>query len=155
MAEAALVMPLFLAVLLGAIRILFVCYQGIRLQYEVSETMRMTFTLDKAARGQSGWQQYFTQTLSNRAQAIRLSGLLSSTQSGGGLGGGGIASGNIAVQYRNGTAWPNSAALPGDTVSVTILSTEPILPAGLIDVSSFGITLRAKAVAIIHRTQDE
>ena len=158
MAEAALVMPLFLAVLLGAVRILVICYQGIRLQYEVSETMRMTFTLDKAARSNRTWGDYFPSTLFTR---VRGTGVSIRFYNGAGQNKM-IDPNNYKLSHTNsaGTTqetwtWPGADALPGETVSVTILSPQQILPAELAGISSASITLRAKAVAVIHRTQDE
>lgn len=146
MVEAAIAMPLFFAVLLSSIRILVICYQGIRLQYEVSETTRMTFTLDRAARGTPTWQNYFSNTLAARASGAGLSGLT-----------------NIKVSHIvtiSGTPiplpqWPGSKAKPGDTFSVEVTSEEPLLPEALAGIAAPSITLRAKAVAMIQRTEAE
>jgi len=157
MAEAAIVMPLFLAVLLGSIRILLICYQGIRLQYEVSETMRMTFTLDKAARGGLDWANYFANTLMPRARATGVTVRFYGSTAGARM----IDPRDYELSYTDSfgqttQGWPGAAALPGETFSLTIKSQEPLLPAGLVGNSSLlNISLRAKAVAIIHRTQNE
>lgn len=155
MAEAAIVMPLFFAVLLGSIRILLICYQGIRLQYEVSETMRMTFTLNNAARGGKTWGDYFPATLWSRTRnsglSLRFTGNpISINQS------------DISLSYlKSGSVdpiggWPGADAVPGETFSVTVRTVEPLLPSGLVgNTSALSIALRAKAVAVIHRTQGE
>ncbi len=152
--QAAIVLPLFLAVLLGSIRILLICYQGIRLQYEVSETMRMTFTLDSAGRGGLTWANYFANTFRPRARATGVN-IKFSPQSGM------IDINNYELSYTNSQGntvqgWPDANALPGGTFSLTIKSNEPLLPKGLVsNTSPLAITLRAKAVAVIHRTQGE
>lgn len=160
MVQAAIVLPLFLGLLLGSIRILLICYQGIRLQYEVSETTRMTFTLDSAARGGSKWQDYFSNTFAARATSAGLVGLVFSTSSNGGKV---IPSNNITVKHtviNNGIAailsqWPGAKAKPGETVSIQITSSEPLLPNGLGGIKSPSIVLSAKAVAMIHRAENE
>ncbi|MEY4701207.1 MAG: hypothetical protein RL326_1394 [Pseudomonadota bacterium] len=159
MVEAAVALPLFFAVLLSSIRILVICYQGVRLQYEVSETTRMTFTLDSDARGGQTWEEYFSDNLATRASAAGLSGLVSTTT-------GGLASllpGKVQVQHvttinnsaTTRTQWPGGTAKPGDTFSVEVTSEEPLLPEALEGIAAPSITLRAKAVAMIHRTEAE
>lgn len=163
MVQAAIVLPLFMAVLLGSIRILLICYQGIRLQYEVSETTRMTFTLDKAARGGRGWEDFFASSLETRAKTNGLSGLGFQTSIDIGNGNNGSKKcdpKNIELSYvsstgQTSTSWPAASAKPGETFSVTIKSQEPLLPSGLSRIASPTIELRAKAVAVIHRAQNE
>ncbi len=146
MVEAAIAMPLFFAVLLSSIRILVICYQGIRLQYEVSETTRMTFTLDRAARGTPTWQDYFSNTLAARASGAGLSGLTNIKVSH-------IVATNDPVTANPG--WPGGTAKPGDAFSVEVTSEEPLLPEALAGIAEPSITLRAKAVAMIQRTEAE
>jgi Flp pilus assembly protein TadG len=159
MVEAAITLPLFFAVLFSSLRILVICYQGVRLQYEVSETTRMTFTLDSEARGGQTWKNYFSTNLAARASGAGLSGLLATTT-------GGMVSlspDNINVKHIviiNNTAtstsqWPGGSAKPGDTFSVEVTSEEPLLPEALEGIASPSVTLRAKAVAMIHRTEVE
>jgi Flp pilus assembly protein TadG len=160
MVQAALALPLFLALLFGSIRILLICYQGIRFQYEVSETTRMTFTLDKNARGGKTWQGYFSDTFASRARNAGLSGLRFETSPDGAST---IPANNITVNYIvlvNGTPttslqWPGNTAKPGDTFSVQITSSEPLIPNKLGGIASPSLVLTAKAVAMIHRAEDE
>lgn len=160
MVQAALALPLFLALLLGSIRILLICYQGIRFQYEVSETTRMTFTLDQAARGGKTWQRYFSDTFASRARNAGLSGLRFETSVDGAST---IPANNITVNHIvlvNATPipsaqWPGSTAKPGDTFSVQITSSEPLIPNNLGGIASPSVKLTAKAVAMIHRAENE
>lgn len=159
MVEAAIALPLFFAVLLSSIRILVICYQGVRLQYEVSETTRMTFTLDSDARGGQTWEEYFSDNLASRASAAGLSGLISTTT--GGLVN--LSPNNVRVEHIVAIddtpvarpQWPGGTAKPGDTFSVEVTSEEPLLPEALEGIAAPSITLRAKAVAMIHRTEAE
>jgi hypothetical protein len=159
MVEAAIALPLFFAVLLGSIRILVICYEGIRFQYEVSETTRITFTSDKAARGGKVWEDYFKETLATRASKSGLSGLGVKDN----------GNGKFTIEkditpkhiFKNKgkqeivKRWPPTSAKPGETVSIEISSEEPLLPEALADIASPTITLTAKAVAMINRGADE
>lgn len=163
MVEAAIALPMFFAVLLSSVRILMVCYQGIQLQNEVSETTRMTFTLDNAARAGDSWQTYFESTLSNRISRTGLSGLGKRDEHGKlqlakdklkpkrkkeqpSQGGGN-------TPFEDG--WPGPMSQPGEAFSIEITSEEPLLPASLAGINSPTITLKARAVAIINRLEGE
>jgi len=169
MVQAAIILPLFMAVLLGSIRILVISYQGIRLQHEVSETLRMTFTLDRASRqldpGSSQgatWEDYFYTRLFRKSYGMGL-------VLGGKFGNGGGKNYNYKVINPVGTIemfytnlqgsttsdWPRSDAKPGETFSITVKSQEPLFSTKLAGISSPTIELRAKAVAVINRAEDE
>jgi hypothetical protein len=159
MVEAAIALPLFLTLLLGSIRVLMICYEGIQFQYEVSETTRLTFTLDNAGRSKKLWETYFKETLANRISKSGLSGLLRRDEQGNaqldqskikpkrtlkGQGQPSLASG-----------WPGSNSQPGDTFTIEVTSDEPLLPKSFAGIESPAITLKAKAVAIINRVEGE
>ncbi len=159
MVQAALVLPLFMAVLLGSLRMLLICYQGIRLQYDVSETTRMTFTLDSAARGGKKWEDFFGSTLETRSAKSGLSGLKFgvSVDTGNPMPGKRCDPSNLLLKYKGQatTTWPSASAKPGETVSLDIITNEPLLPNGLGGVRSPTIQLRARAVAVLHRGENE
>lgn len=78
--EAALILPLFLAILFISIQLMLVSYRLLRFQYEVAEATRQTFTLNSSERGNIPYVQFLQAQLIQRAQAAGMSQNLASVK---------------------------------------------------------------------------
>jgi len=145
MVEAAIVLPLFLAIMLISLRALIVCYHFLQFQHEVSEITRQAFVLNSSQRGNLTWQNYLVNQINSRASQI---GLFTQTPAS-----------QAIVQFSNCSVadWSCSAtATMGDIFSITINITEPVINNGsLAGISWQNIPLSTKSIAFVQQPESE
>ncbi len=152
MVEAAVVLPIFIAVILISIKALLFCFHLLQFQYELSDITRQTFVLSQSERGavagtggNLSWQSFLETLINNRASKI------------------GLASGNPAanatVRFISDSTgvcsgWScNTTARSGDLFTISVLLEEPIFGPSLARISWTNITINVKALAFIQREQ--
>lgn len=145
MVEAAIVLPLFLAIMFFSIRALIVCYHFLQFQHEVSEITRQAFVLNASQRGNLSWQNYLVNKIDSRASQIGLTTQTPASQA--------------TVQFSNCSVadWSCSAtATMGDIFSITINITEPVINYGsLAGISWQNIPLSTKSIAFVQQPESE
>jgi Flp pilus assembly protein TadG len=144
MVEAAIVLPLFLAIMLISMKILVVCFHFLRFQYEVSEITRQAFVQNASQRSNLDWQTFVVNNINSRAASIGLA-TASPAQ-------------NATVSFSNCTGWNCSqTAQIGDIFSISIPLSEPVLGSGsaIAGISWQNLTITAKAVAFVQQEENE
>lgn len=157
MVEAAVVMPIFLAILLISMYLMVLSFKVLRFQYEISDIARQTFLLTPSQRasvaGAAGipmsWRAFLDAQIDGKLSAI---GFSSSLQK--------LRPNNYNVQFspaRLGcVAWDCAAsAMPGDVFSITITLNEPMFGATLAGLSWQVLSIDTKVIAFVSRPQNE
>jgi Flp pilus assembly protein TadG len=152
MVEAAVVLPIFLAVLFISINALVFCFHLLRFQYELSDLTRQTFVLSQSERGSlvgtganASWQSFLETMINNRAMKIGLT-----TNS---------PASYASVQFISksiGTCsgWNcTTSANAGDLFTISVRLEEPIFGASLAGISWTNISIDVKALAFIQTEQ--
>jgi hypothetical protein len=149
--QAALIMPFLLAIIFASVNLIIISSKSVRFQYDITQVTREAFAKTKSERGNLNWQPYIQNNLLTRAQAAGLSAAATPTTFQNGI--------TPTFRLSNGTSvsnWtPATSAKSGDVFHVEAQSTEAVFPSALLGLSSLQITLRARAIAFIQRTQDE
>jgi Flp pilus assembly protein TadG len=144
MVEAAIVLPVFLAIMLISMKVMVLCFHFLRFQYEVSEITRQAFVQSASQRNNLDWQTFIVNNINSRAASI---GLATSSPAQ-----------NATVSFSNCSGWPCSqSAQVGDIFSISIALSEPVLGAGssIAGISWQNLTMTAKAVAFVQQEQNE
>jgi Flp pilus assembly protein TadG len=149
--QAALIMPFLLAIIFASVNLIIISSKSVRFQYDMTQVTREAFAKTKGDRGNLSWANYIQNNLLTRAQAAGLSSAANA----------GPFKAAITPTFRlsDGTSVSNwTPATPpksGDIFYAEAQSTEAIFPSALLGLSSLQITLRARAIAFIQRTEDE
>ncbi len=166
--EAAIVMPFMLVIILASINLIILCVKSLRFQNDFAQVTRETFTkgvqareadLANATTKTPSWRNYFETNLARRAQQANLSlGRTDTTQ----------RTCSSSLPYLTDCTFiaPNGATVDltnsttpirrGFIFRAAAESTESIFPTVIPSwMSSFRITLRAKAVSVVQMTEGE
>jgi len=154
MVEAAIAMPLFLAILFTSMWLLVLCFKLLRFQYELADITRQTFLLTPLQRSGVavgggagiGWQAFLEDQVTKRLQSIGLSSSLGAN--------------NYNVQFSPARAmcegWGCAGtAQPGDVFSITVTLNEPVFGANLANISLQRLSIDTKAIAFVLQAQNE
>ena len=154
MVEAAIVLPIFLAVLLLTFQVMIFCFHLLQFQYEVAEITRQAFVLSANERagilGQYGnvsWQNFITTQINQRARDI------------------GLATTNpantaetrfITPGNKSCSGWQCSAsATRGDVFSIDLPIRENILGQKIAGISWATVSVNVRAIGFVQRPQNE
>jgi Flp pilus assembly protein TadG len=144
--EAAVALPVFLAVMLFSVVLMHFCFKLVQFQQSLSEATRNAFSLNKTQRGGS-WQAYIESTLQEGTQNFKGIKDLNLRQ---------VEQQPVKFLATQCTGWScANSAKPGDTFAIEYVVTADILPNSIAGISLPQIQFRSKAVATVMREQDE